>query len=134
PMPADVRRRAPAPEPPDPGEPLRPAHVLAALGQRLPADAVIVEETPSSQPELYERIPARAPMGLVAAGNGGLGFGLSGPIGLRIGLPERPVVAVVGDGSAMYAIQALWSAVQYRVGVLLVVMGNGRYAVLDGLA
>jgi benzoylformate decarboxylase len=44
------------------------------------------------------------------------------------------VVAVVGDGSALYAIQALWSAAQYGVGVLIVVMGNGRYAVMDGLA
>jgi benzoylformate decarboxylase len=108
--------------------------VFAALAERLPADVVLMEETPSSQPELYERIPARAPLGLVAGGNGGLGFGVAGTIGLRMGLPARPVVAVVGDGSALYAIQALWSAAQYGVGVLIVVMGNGRYAVMDGLA
>ena len=108
--------------------------MFAALAERLPADVVLIEETPSSQPELYERIPARAPLGLVAGGNGGLGFGVAGTIGLRIGLPSRPVVAVVGDGSALYSIQALWSAAQYGVGALLVVMGNGRYAVMDGLA
>jgi benzoylformate decarboxylase len=129
-----ARPRPPAPDPPRPGEPLRPGHVFAALAERLPADVVLMEETPSSQPELYERIPARAPLGLVAGGNGGLGFGVAGTIGLRMGLPARPVVAVVGDGSALYAIQALWSAAQYGVGVLIVVMGNGRYAVMDGLA
>ncbi len=126
--------RPSAPAPPASGEPLAPAHVLAALAQRLPRDSVLVEETPSSQPELYRRIAVRAPLGFVGSANGGLGFGLSGAIGLRMGLPDRPVVGVIGDGSAMYAIQALWSAGHYRVGVLLIVMANGRYAVMDGLA
>ena len=105
-----------------------------ALAERLPRDAVIVEETPSSQPELYRRLPIRSPGGFVACGNGGLGFGVAGSIGLRMGDPERPVVGVIGDGSSMYAIQALWSAAHYEVGVLLIVMANGRYAVMDRLA
>jgi benzoylformate decarboxylase len=124
----------PPPAPPELGEPLQPGHVLAALAARLPRDVVLVEETPSSQPELYRRIPTRAPFGLVGAANGGLGFGLAGAIGLRMGLPDRPVVAVVGDGSSLYAIQSLWSAAHYGVGVLLIVMSNGRYAVMDHLA
>jgi benzoylformate decarboxylase len=49
-------------------------------------------------------------------------------------LPERPVVAVVGDGSSLYGIQALWSAAHYRVGVLFVVLSNGGYAIMDRLA
>jgi benzoylformate decarboxylase len=131
---ADPRRRPSAPEPPAHGQPLTAGHVLAALAERLPREAVVVEETPSSQPELYERVPIRAPLGFVAAGNGGLGFGLSGAIGLRMGFPQRPVVAVLGDGSAMYAIQGLWSAARYGVGTLFVVMGNGGYAIMDALA
>jgi benzoylformate decarboxylase len=126
--------RPSTPPPPARGQPLLPVHLLQALADRLPADALLVEETPSSQPELYARIPIRAPMGFVAGANGGLGFGISGSIGLRMGLPDRPVVAVLGDGSSMYGIQALWSAAQYHVGVLLIVMANGRYAVMDGLA
>ena len=70
----------------------------------------------------------------MACGNGGLGFGVAGSIGLRMGDPDRPVVAVVGDGSSMYAIQALWSAAHYEIGVLIIVMANGRYAVMDNLA
>ena len=89
---------------------------------------------PSAQPELYQRIPIRVPFGFLSTANGCLGFGLSGSIGLRMGLPDRPVVAVLGDGSTMYAIQALWSAARYDVGVLLIVLANGRYAVMDGLA
>jgi len=124
----------PAPAPPGPGEPLRPGHVLAALAERLPEDVVLVEETPSSRPELHARLPARAPMGFVSGANGGLGFGLSGAIGLRMGNPDRPVVAVLGDGASLYTIQALWSAARYDVGVLLIVMANGGYAVMDALA
>ena len=126
----DVRRR----RCPAAGEPLRAGHVLAALAERLPPEVVLLEESPSSRPELHERIAARAPLGFVSGANGGLGFGLSGAIGLRMGLPDRPVVAVVGDGSSMYAIQSLWSAAKYEVGVLLIVMANGRYAVMDALA
>jgi benzoylformate decarboxylase len=131
--PEPMRRPAPLPAP-APGEPLRPGHVLDALAERLPSGALLVEECPSSQPELYQRIPVRVPFGFLSTANGCLGFGLAGSIGLRMGLPDRPVVAVLGDGSTMYAIQALWSAARYDVGVLLIVLANGRYAVMDGLA
>ena len=127
-------RRPPPPAPPAPGEPLQAGHVLQALADRLPADAVLLEESPSSRPELHQRIPARAPLGFVSGANGGLGFGLSGAIGLRMGLPDRPVVGVIGDGSALFAIQALWSAARYDVGVLLIVMANGGYGVMDAQA
>jgi len=125
----------PAPPPP-PGhyDPLRAAHVMTALAQRLPADAVVVEETPSSRPDLHQLLPARAPLGFLSAAMGGLGFGLPAAIGVRMAAPRRPVVAVVGDGSSLYGIQALWSAAHYRCGVLFVVLANGRYAVMDRLA
>jgi benzoylformate decarboxylase len=126
-------RPAPPP-PPAPGEPLHAGHVLAALAERLPRDAVVLEESPSSRPELNARLVVREPMGLVSAAMGGLGFAMPGAIGLRMALAERPVLAVVGDGSSLYAIQALWSAARYRVGALFVVMANGRYAIMDQLA
>jgi benzoylformate decarboxylase len=131
--PASMPRPGPL-SPPGPGEPLRAGHVLDALAQRLPRDAVLVEETPSSRPEMLQRIAFRTPLSFVGNANGGLGFGLSGPIGLKLALPDRPVVAVVGDGSSMYAIQALWSAGRYQAGVLLIVMANGGYAVMDAQA
>ena len=65
---------------------------------------------------------------------GGLGFGLGAATGVRMAVPERPVVAVVGDGSSLYGIQALWSAAHYRVGVLFVILSNGGYAIMDRLA
>jgi benzoylformate decarboxylase len=120
--------------PPGPGERLRYGHVLAALAERLPADAVLVEEAPSARPELHARVPARAPMGFLSAAMGGLGFALPGTIGLRMALPDRPIVAVIGDGSSLYQIQALWSAARYRVGAVFLVLANGRYAIMDKLA
>src|SRR6266511_1839498 len=74
------------------------------------------------------------PLGFLSAAMGGLGFALGGATGVRMALPDRPVVAVVGDGSSIYGIQALWSAAHYRVGVLFVVLSNGGYAIMDRLA
>jgi benzoylformate decarboxylase len=126
-------RRVP-PAPPTGSEPLRAAHVFAALASRLPADAVVVEETPSSRPDLHALVPARAPLGFLSAAMGGLGFALPAAAGVRLAAPDRPVVAVVGDGSALYQVQALWSAARYNAGVLFVVLANGRYAIMDRLA
>ncbi|KAF4406356.1 thiamine pyrophosphate-dependent enzyme [Streptomyces lycii] len=125
---------APAVPVPAAGAPLRAAHVLAALAERLPADTVVVEETPSSRPDLHALLPARQPLGFLSAAMGGLGFAVPAAIGVRMGAPERPVVAVVGDGSSLYQIQGLWTAVHYGVGAVFVVLANGRYAVMDRLA
>ena len=124
----------PPPAPPADGEQMLAGHVLAALAERLPHDAVVVEEAPVDRPELHERLAAREPLGFLSAAMGGLGFALGGATGVRMALPERPVVAVVGDGSAIYGIQALWSAAHYRVGVLFVILSNGGYAIMDRLA
>ena len=129
-LPAARPRPAP-PSPPAAGEPLSAAHVLAALAERLAPDVVVVEESPSSRPDLLERIPARAPLALVSPANGALGFGLPGAIGLRMALPGRGVVAVLGDGSATYVIQGVWSAARYGVGVVWIVMRNGGYEAMD---
>ena len=132
--PPDPLQRPPAPAPPEPGEPLLASHVLAALAERLPRDAVVVEEAPVDRPELHDRLPAREPLGYLSAAMGGLGFALPAAAGLRMALPHRPIVAVVGDGAAIYGVPAVWSAVHYRIGALFVVLSNGRYAVLDRLA
>jgi benzoylformate decarboxylase len=121
------------PEPPAAGEALRAAHLLAAIAERLPAGSTLIEETPSNRPELHARIPARAPLGFLSAAMGGLGFALAAATGLRMADPARPVVAVAGDGSSLYGIQALWSAAHYGVGALFVIIANGGYAVMDRL-
>jgi benzoylformate decarboxylase len=127
---------APPPDPPPPvdGRPLTPSHVFSALASRLDVNTVVLEESPSSRSDLQIRLPARRPMGFVSAAMGGLGFALPASIGIKMALPERPVVALIGDGSSMYSIQALWSASNYGVGVLIVILRNGGYAIMDRLA
>jgi benzoylformate decarboxylase len=122
------------PPAPAPADPLTASHVLAALAERLPRDTVLVEEAPVDRPELHERLLAREPLGFLSAAMGGLGFAVPGATGIRMALPERPVVGVIGDGSALYGIQGLWSAAHYGVGVLFVILSNGGYAIMDRLA
>ncbi|HEX3266826.1 MAG TPA: thiamine pyrophosphate-dependent enzyme [Gaiellaceae bacterium] len=124
----------PAPEPPSPDDPLRAGHVLAELAARLPRNAVVLEEAPSNRPELLARLPARENLGLISPAMGGLGFAMPAAIGLRLALPSRPVVAIIGDGSSLYAIQSLWSAATYKSGALFVILKNGGYAIMDRLA
>lgn len=130
---ASMARPDPPPAPAA-GERLRAGHVLHALAERLAPDTILLEETPSSRSELHRTIPARRPLGFLSAAMGGLGFALPAAIGVRMAQPERPVVAVLGDGSSLYSIQGLWSAARYEVGVLFVVLANGRYAIMDRLA
>lgn len=118
----------------EPHNPLSSADVFSALAERLPRDALLIEEAPSSKPELHARLAARVPLGFLSPAMGGLGFAIPAAIGFRMARPERPVVAVVGDGSSLYSIQALWSAAHYRVGALFVILANGGYAVMDRLA
>ena len=135
-LPTTDRRRKLPPRLPEPrhGEPLRAAHVFQQLADGLTPDTLLVEECPSSRPDLHARIAVRAPLGFLSAAMGGLGFAFPAAIGFRIADGRRPVVAVVGDGSSLYCIQALWSAAHYGVGLLFVVLANGGYSVMDRLA
>ena len=114
--------------------PLSTAYVFSALAERLTPDAIVIEEAPSSKPELHARIAARAPLGFLSPAMGGLGFAMPAAIGIRMARPERPVLAIVGDGSSLYAIQSLWSAARYHTGALFVILANGGYSVMDRLA
>lgn len=130
---ASASPRPPAPAPPAPGEPLRAGHVLAALAERLPRDAILVEETPSSRPELHQRIAIAEPLGFVSA-MGLLGFALPAAIGLRLARPDRGVISITGDGATLYQVLSLWSAGTYAAGTVFLVLDNGGYAIMDRLA
>ena len=116
------------------GPALRAEDVFQALGAWLPAGATVVEESPSTRPQLQDMLPARSPLGFLSAAMGGLGFAMPAAMGLKLACPGRPVVAVIGDGSSLYACQSLWSAQRYGAGVLYVVLSNGGYAIMDRLA
>jgi benzoylformate decarboxylase len=127
-------RQRSAPAVPAASSPMTPAYVMHTLGSLLPSDAVLVEESPSNRADFRRHIPIRTPGSFFATASGGLGFAMPAAVGIKLADPSRPVVCVVGDGSAMYAPQALWSAVQLGAAVTFVVVDNGRYAILDSVA
>jgi len=129
-----VPRRAATTAVPDDTGTLRAAHVYDEVARRLPAESTVLEESPSTRGQLLDLMPARAPFGFVTIAQGGLGFAIPAATGIRMAKPDRPVVAMVGDGASLYGIQALWSAAHYRVGALFVILNNGGYAVMDRLA
>jgi benzoylformate decarboxylase len=127
-------RVVPTVQAPADGEPLRAPHVYALLARLTARDTVVVEETPSTRQVLEETLPSREPLGYLGVAMGGLGFGMPAAIGVKMAQPRRPVVAILGDGSSMYAVQSLWTAANYGVGALFIVFANGGYAIMDKLA
>jgi benzoylformate decarboxylase len=110
--------------------PLRPLALWQALGEALPEDVIVVEETISSAPGLRELIASDDPQSFFGLRGGGIGWGVPAAIGVKLALPSRPVVALVGDGSAMYTCQALWTAAHDQIGVVFVVLNNRSYRIL----
>jgi benzoylformate decarboxylase len=108
--------------------------VLHTLARHLPPDAVVVDEAVSASLCLrdYVRIPATGDY--YTSGSGGLGWAMPAAVGIKLAQPDRPVVCVIGDGSVMYSVQALWSAVQERAAVLFLVLNNRAYNILKSFA
>jgi benzoylformate decarboxylase len=123
-----------SPPPPQDGDPLNPGDVHGALGELLPEDAIVVLESPSSTLALRNRLRLSRPGSYFFGGGGGLGFGLPSAIGVQLAQPDRPVVCVLGEGSAQYAITGLWTAAAYDVPVTFLVLRNAEYAILKWFA
>jgi benzoylformate decarboxylase len=124
----------PGPElPSDSGTTGAPA-AMAALGEVLPPEAIVVNESPSNMIAFRNQVRLSSPSSYFTAAGGGLGFGLPAAVGMQLARPERPVVAVIGDGSLHYAVAGLWSAVAYDVPLTILVLRNEEYAILKWFA
>jgi benzoylformate decarboxylase len=110
--------------------PLDPPAAARAVAVGLPRDAVVVEEAITVGLHLRQVLRPELPGSYVHTVGGGLGWGIGAAIGTRMGRPDRPVVAVLGDGCAMFGLQGLWSAARYEVPVMFLVMNNGEYRTL----
>ena len=115
-------------------DPLSPSTVCRILNEKLPDDAIIVLESPSSTMSLRNQLRISKPNSYFFGAGGGLGFGLSAAIGIQIAEPDRQVVCVIGEGSLQYAVAAFWTAVAYKVPVTFLVMRNEEYAILKWFA
>jgi benzoylformate decarboxylase len=110
--------------------PLDPYGAVGAIAAGLPADAVVIEEAITTGVLLREVLRLDRPGSLVHTVGGGLGNGIGMAVGHRMGSPDHPTIAVLGDGCAMFGLQGLWTAARYRVPVTFLVMNNGEYRTL----
>lgn len=110
--------------------PMDPRVLMMRLTEVLPRDAVVLEEALVSGFSLLNFLPLRDAQGFYGLASGGIGFAMGGAIGISLALRDRPVVAIVGDGSAMYSIQALWTAAHLKLPITYVIPNNRGYRIL----
>lgn len=110
--------------------PITALALIDAISEVLPKDAIVVDETISSNPGMRQLILREQAQNHYGMRGGGIGWGLSAAIGVKLAQPQRPVLALIGDGSAMYTIQALWTAAHDRVPVVYVIFNNASYRIL----
>ncbi len=115
---------------PSAGPPIHPDHLMRVLSDTLPADAVVVDEGLTSSLALPKLWPYRDERSYYGLASGGIGFAVAGAVGIRLAVPDRPVAAVIGDGSALYNIQALWTAAHLRLPMVYVIANNRGYRIL----
>jgi benzoylformate decarboxylase len=106
------------------------AYLMRTLASLLPADAVVVDESATSLPFVLRYVSFSTQGSFYGGKTGTLGWGMGAAIGVQLGSPGRKVVATIGDGSLMYAPQALWTAAHYRLPITYVIPNNSSYAIL----
>jgi benzoylformate decarboxylase len=111
--------------------PMTPLAMMDALARVLPPDVAVVEEAITTHQNVFERLGAlRDPAGFFAHRGWALGWGIGAAMGVKFAWPDRPVLALVGDGAAMYGIQGLWTAAHHNLGVTFVIANNSQYKIL----
>ncbi len=96
-----------------------------------PKGLIVSEEAPSTRGPLHDHFPIRLDDEFMATASGGLGFALPAAVGAALAQPGRTVFCLLGDGSAMYSIQGLWTAADLKLDVRFLIVNNGGYAALD---
>ncbi len=110
--------------------PMQPLSLVAALADAIPDDAIVVDETISSGLGVKELLRSSDPKSFYGLRGGGIGWGLPAALGIKLAQPARPVVALIGDGSAMYTNQAFWTAAHDAIPVVYVIFNNASYRIL----
>ena len=130
----ETRRAMPAgrklPPPPAAADPIPVEFLLHTLRTAMGDKAALVEEVPSHRPAMHQFMPMPGADSFYTMASGGLGFSLPASVGMALGRPERRTVCLIGDGSAMYSIQALWTAAQRKLPLTVVVINNQGYGAM----
>jgi benzoylformate decarboxylase len=111
-------------------EPIAIPRLMAELQSALPRDAIVVDEAITASIDLARTVSFARPGDYFGARGGGIGQALPGALGVKLAHPRRPVIALSGDGSAMYSIQALWTAAHHDLAVVFVILDNREYRIL----
>jgi len=134
PAPARPAPAVPARPPPLPPDRLTDRYLLQQIAALRPRGSILVEEAPSSRAAMHDHLPILEPESFYTCASGGLGYGLPAAVGVALARPGRKVIALLGDGSAMYSIQGLWSAAQLALPVAFVIVNNRSYRALNEFA
>ncbi|MBH5388491.1 benzoylformate decarboxylase [Bradyrhizobium diversitatis] len=118
------------PPAPQAADPLPVEFLLHSLSQAMPDGASLVEEVPSHRPAMQKFMPMRGQDSFYTMSSGGLGYSLPAAVGMALGKPSSRTVCLIGDGSAMYSIQALWTAAQRKLPLTVVVINNSGYGAM----
>ena len=110
--------------------PMTTARFAAEIKTALPPDVVVVGEMNTGRADLIRTIPFERPGDYYGSRGGGIGQGLPGALGYRLAHPDRPLLAISGDGSALYTIQALWTAARYHFPLVLAILNNRAYQIV----
>ena len=105
----------------------RMMHELAAA---VPPGTIVADEAITSRPALMQEFDFDQPGSLYGIQGGALGWAMPGALGLKLAQPDRPVLAVVGDGASMYTVQALWTAATFNIPVVYAICNNRAYRIL----
>ena len=134
PAPARAAPVVPARPPPVPPDRLTDRYLLQQIAALRPEGSILVEEAPSSRAAMHDHLPILEPDSFYTCASGGLGHGLPAAVGIALARRGRKVIALLGDGSAMYSIQGLWSAAQLALPVTFVIVNNRSYRALNEFA
>jgi benzoylformate decarboxylase len=118
------------PPAPAASDPIKAEFLLHSLAAAMPDGAVLVEEAPSHRPALQNFMPMRGQDSFYTMASGGLGHGLPAAVGVALARPAIRTVCLIGDGSAMYSIQALWTSAQRKLPLTVVVINNSGYGAM----
>jgi benzoylformate decarboxylase len=110
--------------------PIDPDYLTLQVVEAMPDNAILVDEGLTSSRQMLALRPHRDRYGYHALASGGIGWGLPASVGVSLANPDRPVVCFSGDGSAMYSIQALWTAAHHKLPLTVLIANNGGYRII----
>lgn len=115
---------------PEASDPITAEYLLHRLSEALPPQGIVVEEAPSHRPAMQKHFPMRGQDSFYTMSSGGLGYSLPASVGISMARPGNRVLCLLGDGSAMYSIQALWTAAQHNLPITFVILNNSGYGAM----